>query len=190
MHRLLHRDGSGEEGGPSGQLVCSRSVHASAGKRQGRHWRRRSSKSSPSLWCHQPGEWCRLQLQQSSAWRRKDKSRKTLSNFLFLYIGLSSSKDFAPCMENLHAREPFHYWQRLRSVSSSLNSLSGCVENRRAAFRYWQHPRSVSSLLDNSSDRAENGKVVCLAARTPSRLLGICPRGAVAWVYVLACLPN
>ena len=37
----------------------------------------------------------------------KAKSRKILSNFLF--IGLFSSKDFAPCMENLHAKEPFRY---------------------------------------------------------------------------------
>ena len=66
----------------------------------------------------------------------KAKSRKTLSNFLF--IGLFSSKDFAPCMENLHAKEPFRYWQRPCSVSSPLNSSSGRVESGRVAFRNWQ----------------------------------------------------
>ena len=75
---------------------------------------------------------------------------------------------------------PYHYWQHPRSISSPLNSSSGCVENGRVASRYWQCSRSVSSLLDSSSDRAENGKVAHPAASTPGRLLRIRPQGAAA----------
>ena len=38
------------------------------------------------------------------------------------------------CMENLHAKGPFHYWQRLHSFLSLLNSSSGRVDKGRVAF--------------------------------------------------------
>ena len=40
--------------------------------------------------------------------------------------------------------------------------------------------------LDSSGGRVNSSKVVCLAASTPGRLLGIRPQGVVAWVYVPA----
>ena len=97
---------------------------------------------------------------------REAKSCETLRNFLFIYKVIVL-EDLALCMENLHPMGPFHYWQCPCSVSSPLNSSSGCVENGRVAFRYWQRSCSISSPLDSSSGRAENGKVVRLAARTP-----------------------
>ena len=76
-------------------------------------------------------------------------------------------EDLALCMENLHAMGPFHYWQRPCSVSSPLNSSSGCVESGGVAFCNWQRSHSVSSPLDSSSCRVKSSKVVCLAASKP-----------------------
>ena len=114
---------------------------------------------------------------------------QNFEQILFIYKVIVL-KDLALCMENLHAMGPFRYWQRPCPVSSLLSSLSGCVESGRVAFRYWQRSCSVSSPLDSLSGRIGSGKVVCLATSTPGRLLGIRPRGAVAWVYAPASLPN
>ena len=107
--------------------------------------------------------------------------------FLYKIILLG---DLSLCMRKLHVMGPFHFWQHPCSVSSLLNSSSGCVENGRVAFRNWQRSRSVSSPLDSSSGRVKSGKVVSLAASTPDRLLGIRPQGAAAWVYAPASLPD
>ena len=136
-HQILHRDGPKEEGGGGGQ----NHPHLSGAFSQLSGVVYNSNN-------HLHGD-------------KKAKSRKNLSNFLS--IGLFSSKELAPCMENLHAKEPFHYWQR---------------------------PCSVSSLLNSSSGRAKNGKVVHLAASTPGRLLRILPQNAAAWVYAPTSLSS
>ena len=99
-------------------------------------------------------------------------------------------EDLAPCMENLHAMGPFHYWQRPSSVSSPLNSSCGCVESGGVAFCNWQRSRSASSPLDSSSGHVKSSEVVCPTASAPGRPLGIRPQGATAWVSAPASLPD
>ena len=118
---------------------------------------------------------------------RKAKSCKTLSNsFIYMVIFLD---DLALRMENLHAMGPYQYWQRPRSVSSPLNSSSGCVENGRVTFCDWQCSRSISSLLDSLSGRVKSSEVVFPTASIPGRPLRIRPQSA-AWVSVPANLPE
>ena len=65
-----------------------------------------------------------------------------MPNFkIFLLYKVIPLGDLVLCMENLHAMEPFRYWQRPYSVSSLLNSLRGRDENGTVAFRNWQHSR-------------------------------------------------
>ena len=72
-----------------------------------------------------------------------------------------------------------HDWQRLCSVSSRLNSSK---LPRREWWGSLPHLATLLTLtrvkLDSLSGRAKGGKVVCLAASTPGRLLGIRPQGA------------
>ena len=80
-------------------------------------------------------------------------------------------------MENLHAKGPTRNWQRPCSVSSPLNSSSGRVESGRVAF----HSLATLSILtrvkvDSSSGRVGGGEVVCPAASTPGRPMGIRPQ--------------
>ena len=47
-------------------------------------------------------------------------------------------------MENLHAKGPFRDWQRPCSVSSPLNSSSGCAENGKVACPAASAPRQAT----------------------------------------------
>ena len=50
-------------------------------------------------------------------------------------VRLFSLNDFDFCMENLHAKEPCHDRLRPYSISSLLNSLSGCTKQAKVSCR-------------------------------------------------------
>jgi hypothetical protein len=73
---------------------------------------------------------------------KKKLSCETLSEFL-LNMRLFSSNDFDSCMENLHTKELCQDWLRPCSVSSPLNSSSGCAKNGKVSCRQ-RHPQQAA----------------------------------------------
>ena len=72
----------------------------------------------------------------------KKLSCETLSKFI-LNVGLFSSNGSDSCMENLHAKEPCRNWLCPYSVSSPLNSSSGCTRSSKVSCRQ-RHPRQAA----------------------------------------------